>query len=149
MCIIIAKESGKKIPEKNLLKRCWIKNPDGGGLMFNDQNKVIIVKGFMNFDSFYDKLTELNQEYNFEKKGLIIHFRISTSGVVDNGNCHPYPITDNVKYLRATHVKCNFGVAHNGVIRDYNRKDQLLNDTQLFIKNIVYNLFINMKHDYY
>ena len=29
-----------------------------------------------------------------------MHFRISTSGGINKGNCHPYPISNN-KYLKA------------------------------------------------
>ena len=40
-------EKGIELPKKDVLESCWRKNPDGAGFMFNDCNKVVIMKGFM------------------------------------------------------------------------------------------------------
>ena len=149
MCIIIAKEIGKNLPNKSLLKKCWEKNKDGAGIMFNHNNKIIIKKGFMSFEKFYKEFLNIDEIYNLKEKGLVIHFRISTSGLVDEGNCHPYPLTNVDEYLRKTNLKCDIGIAHNGVIIEYNRMDKILNDTQLFIKNFVFDIMSNTKKDYY
>lgn len=34
MCIIIVKNSRMDLPDKEILKRCWNKNPHGAGFMY-------------------------------------------------------------------------------------------------------------------
>lgn len=59
--------------------------------------------------------------YKLKNQSVVFHFRISTSGKIDEGNCHPYPLTDDSIYLRKTNLRCS--------IQKYNRKDSVLNDT--------------------
>ena len=137
MCIIVSKETGVELPSKEILEQCFFSNPDGAGLMFVNKGKVNIVKGFMNFDSFYEYLMKLDKIHNLKNKALVMHFRISTGGNVDEGNCHPYPITSSKRLLRSTMVKTDVGMAHNGIISTYSYKKGELNDTQLFIQHCV------------
>ena len=69
------------------------------------------------------------EENKLKNQSVVFHFRISTSGKIDEGNCHPYPLTDDSIYLRKTNLRCSIGIAHNGIIQKYNRKDSVLNDT--------------------
>ena len=73
--------------------------------MYVKKGKVNIVKGFMTFDSFYEYLMKLDKLYDLKQKALVMHFRISTQGNVDAGNCHPFPITSSKKMLRSTICK--------------------------------------------
>lgn len=140
MCVILVKEKGIELPTKKVLKCCWERNPDGAGFMFNDYDKVVIMKGFMTFEEFYLRLQTANEFYHLKEKGLVIHFRIATSGLKDKGNCHPYPISNDNLDLRKSFITTEIGIAHNGIIRSYNGKDKILNDTQLFIKNDLFEL---------
>lgn len=140
MCVILVKERGIELPTKDVLKSCWKRNPDGAGFMFNDCDKVVIMKGFMTFEEFYLRLQTANEFYHLKEKGLVIHFRIATSGLKDKGNCHPYPISNDNLDLRKSFITTELGIAHNGIIRSYNGKDKILNDTQLFIKNDLFEL---------
>lgn len=140
MCVILVKERGIELPTKDVLESCWKRNPDGAGFMFNDCNKVVIMKGFMTFEEFYLRLQTANEFYHLKEKGLVIHFRIATSGLKDKGNCHPYPITNDNLDLRKSFIVTDLGIAHNGIIRNYNGTDKVLNDTQLFIKNDLFEL---------
>lgn len=108
--------------------------------MFNDYDKVVIMKGFMTCEEFYLRLQTANEFYHLKEKGLVIHFRIATSGLKDKGNCHPYPISNDNLDLRKSFITTELGIAHNGIIRSYNGKDKILNDTQLFIKNDLFEL---------
>lgn len=137
MCIIVAKEKGVSLPSKTILKNCFDYNNDGAGLMFTNNGKVNIVKGFMTFDKFYDYLMKLDKLHNFKEKSLVMHFRISTGGNVDAGNCHPYPISSKNKDLRAKTFTTDLGMVHNGIISMYSGKDKVLNDTQMFVKQCV------------
>lgn len=140
MCVILVKERGIELPTKDVLESCWKRNPDGAGFMFNDCDKVVIMKGFMTFEEFYLRLQTANEFYHLKEKGLVIHFRIATSGLKDKGNCHPYPISNDNLDLRKSFITTELGIAHNGIIRSYNGKDKILNDTQLFIKNDLFEL---------
>ena len=140
MCVILVKERGIELPTKDILESCWKRNPDGAGFMFNDCDKVVIMKGFMTFEEFYLRLQTANEFYHLKEKGLGIHFRIATSGLKDKGNCHPYPISNDNLDLRKSFITTELGIAHNGIIRSYNGKNNILNDTQLFIKNDLFEL---------
>lgn len=145
MCIIVAKEIGYALPKKAILEQCFKRNPHGAGFMYNHNNKVWVEKGFMDFNSFYERLCLLDSEVDFSNKGLVMHFRISTSGKIDGGNCHPYPIDLDKNELRDTIFNDdNIAMVHNGIIRQYNGIDKLYNDTQLFIQKVVSVIY---KHD--
>lgn len=142
MCIIVAKNKGIEIPSRDILENCFDYNSHGAGLMYSYNNRVHVEKGFMNFIEFYDRLIELNSEIDLKETSLVMHFRISTSGTVDGGNCHPYPLTKSPSYLRALKYSTDVAMAHNGVIRNYTPgKDSILNDTQTFIKKYVYKMY--------
>lgn len=94
----------------------------------------------MTFEEFYLRLQTANEFYHLKEKGVVIHFRIATSGLKDKGNCHPYPISNDNLDLRKSFILTELGIAHNGIIRNYNGKDKVLNDTQLFIKNDLFEL---------
>jgi len=72
---------------------------------------------------------------------LILHFRISTSGKTDGATCHPFPITSDLNALRKTHVITNLGMAHNGIISDFEEKKSIYSDTQLFVNKCVSYLY--------
>ena len=45
MCIAIYSLKGTDIPSEDILKTCFLNNPDGAGFAFNKGGKVHIVKG--------------------------------------------------------------------------------------------------------
>lgn len=100
MCIAILMPMGKKISEETL-KICFANNHDGAGLMYTAHGEVIIDKGFMTVDTFLEAYRKLLPKL---KSDLVIHFRISTSGIVDMANCHPHRITKKL------------AVVHNGIL---------------------------------
>lgn len=151
MCIIVSKAKGVEMPDKATLERCFNYNSDGAGLMYADNGKVNIVKGFMDFKSFYEYLMKLDKIHNLKEKALVMHFRISTGGNVDGGNCHPYPISPRKKDLRSKCLKTDLGMAHNGIISMYSSsygKKEELNDTQRFIQRAVYPIYKSNKEFY-
>lgn len=148
MCIIVSKEKGVNLPSREILERCFDYNNDGAGLMYVDKGKINIIKGFMTFKGFYDYLTKLDKMYNLKEKALVMHFRISTAGKVDGGNCHPYPVSKRKGDLRSTCIQTDLGMAHNGIISMYSRGDGDLNDTQQFIRKVIYPLYSINKEFY-
>jgi predicted glutamine amidotransferase len=149
MCIIIAKDKYGRLPSEEELKNSFEFNSDGAGFMYVKNGKVVIDKGYMNYDSFikhYRKLLEEN--HNFKGKSLVIHCRIGTSGQKIKGNTHPYPITDNERLLRSKHLSnLDIGIVHNGIIKGYGTATGL-NDTQEFISKYIYPLYSHYK-DFY
>ena len=135
MCLIAVKKQGVKLPDKTQLENGYKNNPDGVGvaILRNNENRIYIKKDFNDFDDFY-KWAGKNIDIN---DLAIIHFRLATSGKVDIGNRHPFPITRNKLLLRKTELLCNFAVAHNGILSDYSVKDKKYSDTQKFILDIL------------
>lgn len=148
MCIIVVKPKEKDLPSNKIFMNCWNNNRHGAGIMYHVNNKVIIKKGFMNFDDFSHEITLLKNNIDIKNTTMIFHFRISTSGNIDAGNCHPYPLTSSINELRTTNLQTDLGLAHNGIIHTYNGIDKQLNDTQLFIINDLYALY-SLDNDFY
>ncbi len=138
MCIIAIKKEGNEMMDKRTLQNCWEMNSDGAGFMYADNGKVKVEKGFDNFNKFYKRLVELDNEIDFTDKNLVMHFRISTSGQVDRGNTHPYPISNKIKDLRNLKYETDLAMVHNGIIVKHEpKKNSVMNDTQHFIKDFV------------
>lgn len=99
MCIIIYKPENI-ILSKNTLMTSYDWNIDGVGYMYWDSecNRLVIKKGFFDFDSFYKSYKK------HQYKRCVIHFRKVTHGVVNEENCHPFVVNDNLAFV------------HNGVI---------------------------------
>lgn len=151
MCIIVAKNKEVKKPSIETLEQCFTYNSDGAGFMYTDKGKVVIDKGYMDFDSFKKHYERLCKKFNdFENKSLVIHFRIGTSGTNTKENTHPYCISEDYNELHKTHVICDLGMAHNGIISNYTPIENIhnTNDTQEFIMKYIAPLYNNYK-DFY
>jgi predicted glutamine amidotransferase len=133
MCIIAIKPKNIDLPNKEYLENCFINNDDGAGFMYTKNNKVYIYKGYMDFDSFYKSVLQKIKKAT----PAVLHFRTATHGSVSKENCHPFPVSNNVKKLRATKIKTDIGVAHNGVIPIETEGD--LSDSMQFIKEYLSN----------
>lgn len=99
MCIIITKEFGAKPLPKDVFSRCWDRNPDGAGILYNDGHVTTLCKGIMKKEDFMRKVAEVNKKENC----FVIHTRIKTHGSVKPENTHPF-------------VSKTLGFAHNGVL---------------------------------
>lgn len=151
MCIIIAKYRNGRLPKKDELKNSFEYNSDGAGFMYVNNGKVVIDKGYMNYEDFINRFDKLCEKYNnFDNKSLIIHCRIGTSSSNTAKNTHPYPISHKERDLHKTYIETDLGVAHNGIISQYTPhwKNPTTNDTQEFIMNYLAPLYKNYK-DFY
>ena len=146
MCVIVAKKQGYDLPSEEILRNCFNHNDDGCGYMYQHKEKVIIKKGFMNFKEFYKSIVKDYEEKHLKEQNLVMHFRIGTSGNMDEGATHPFPISSKNKDLTATKIYTDIGMVHNGVIYEYSHKDSKLSDTQHFIKEFVKPLYDLNKH---
>lgn len=140
MCVIIVKTKEGKLPSKQDLKNCFQRNSDGAGFMYcNSKKEVVIDKGYMDFDSFYQRFEKLCKKYNdFKNKNLVMHMRISTAGGVKRENTHPYPICNSIKVMKMLNNTCDIGIAHNGIISiaqpSKEQETNGINDTMVFIR---------------
>jgi len=132
MCIAIYSPKGVKLPKRETLEVCFANNPDGIGYMYEENGKYHIRKGFLTFNSFWEdyKSQKLNK-----KDEVFYHFRIATSGFKDfRSECHPFPVSKEIKDLKALDITYKSALLHNGVLRQ-GEKD--LTDTMIFVKDIM------------
>ena len=124
MCIAILNKKGATL-KRELLKNCWDNNGDGAGLLYIDNNKQMnTFKELKSFDVFYQEYTRVKKSYG--KRNIVLHFRISTHGKIDETNCHPFLVNDNL------------GFVHNGMIYDVpTSKDY--SDTYMFNETVLKN----------
>lgn len=134
MCLIVSKNKGVALPKEECLENAAQNNPDGIGIALHKEgsNEIIIKKDFTGIYTFLGWLHN-NVSIN---DSVIIHFRVATSGLKDEGNRHPFPITKNKELLRETNLVCQSAVAHNGVLIAYD-KHVTYSDTQKFILDIL------------
>ena len=132
MCIICAKPIGVKMPSNKYIENMWENNPDGAGLMYAYNGKVIIEKGFMTLESFMSALERIQKKVDLEKLAVILHFRIGTAGGNTPENTHPFPISDNIGVLKKLRLEVPIGVVHNGIISITPRQKDI-SDTMEYI----------------
>ena len=143
MCILILNKKGYRLPKKEILKTCYKNNDDGCGYAFSTGKEIIIKKGFFSFDTFYQSLKEDNKKYNLFNKNVLLHFRIATSGGIQENKTHPFILTNKSKVINRykKEIKTTDPViGHNGIFSDYVFKNNL-SDTQNFILNFLYPIY--------
>lgn len=141
MCIIAVSKAGVKQPSLDQLRNMFTRNPDGAGFMYARDGKVIIHKGFMDFNDF----ARVIQEERFTPDDPVVyHFRISTQAGVNPQMTHPFPLTSKRENCEKLDVRCAVGIAHNGIIRmtsDY--METRFSDTVIFITDYMTKLIRN------
>ena len=121
MCIVIVKTEKTDIP-KEQLKESFDNNRDGSGYLFAMNGNLTIKKVFFVFNDFYDNYSRDMERFN--NPVSIIHFRITTHGITNKTNCHPFLINDGI------------GFAHNGMI-DFVDDHKKKSDTLMFKNEIL------------
>lgn len=99
------------------------RNKDGAGIAFVKDGKIVIDKGYFNFDTLYKAIKEV------EDQEILVHFRISTHGGISMENCHPFLIESK------THPQITFAVCHNGQLPWRSTKTQ--SDTACFVEDML------------
>lgn len=119
MCIAILNSPNVTFP-KSLIQNCWDNNRDGGGMIWteNNINQLNIFKEVKNFQTFYNKYVEIRK--TCPQSNIVLHFRISTSGGVNETNTHPFAVNKDLAFV------------HNGIISELNGIDAKRSDTNLF-----------------
>jgi predicted glutamine amidotransferase len=134
MCIIVVIPKKKQLPSDEILRRCFIQNPDGAGLMYIHDSSVVIEKGIMDINNVLKIIKDIHTNYG-KKSPIVIHFRIGTSGKKKSPECtHPFPISNDYRDLYRLSTVCNSAIAHNGIIYQYEERKSSLSDTMFFCK---------------
>ena len=140
MCVIVVKPKGAEFPTDERLADCFRSNPDGAGIMLAAKGKLIIRKGLMTEEEFFDVYHNLQRK--FPESPFVIHFRWSTGGGVQTGLCHPFPISNRKIVLLAKEpTNPKIAVAHNGIIPKWSGVDATVSDTLLYVKNELFPAF--------
>ena len=142
MCVIVASPKGVRQPTKEQLRNCFRNNPHGAGYMFARDGRVIIHKGFMEFNEF---MQAVDNEHLKASDAVVYHFRISTQGGIIPELTHPFPLAKDYKELEKLDSSCEIGLAHNGIIRLTSGTSQFYSDTEIFITQFMTRLIRN--HD--
>lgn len=130
MCIIAYKPQGATLT-KNVLHTCYKNNGDGCGIAYPDDTgeSIVVQRGFISFRNLWQIYREIPKE-----KPVLLHFRIGTSGEVDEKNCHPFLINKR------------HALVHNGNIESkLEKKDSALSDTNVFVDKILRPIFNKYK----
>lgn len=131
MCVICVSEKGKRQPTEAEIRMMFDRNPHGAGYMVAEGDRVRIQKGFMRVG---DLLDALRAEQFGDDDVVVYHFRISTQAGVGAKMTQPFPLTDELKYMKELALLCPCGVAHNGIIPlTSDPREREYSDTAMFI----------------
>lgn len=131
MCIIVHKPQDAKL-DWDLIKNCMDNNPHGAGVALVNGG-VVIDKGYFDFDDLRD-----NVGAGCDAHECVLHFRIATSGTVDAGSTHPFPLSRDLEVIRALNITADRAIVHNG-ITSYGKKEELetTSDTMLLVRDVL------------
>lgn len=131
MCIAIVKTKDGTITD-DMLRTSFRHNPNGAGIAYTKDGELIIIKGIFNEDNFVQRVREVE---SIADSNILIHCRISTSGLVDVDNSHPHVVNDNTVLI------------HNGILDIDVPKDSTKSDTVLFIESYLKDLPIDFVYN--
>lgn len=115
MCIIAIQPLGVKIKESTL-RNCWNANKDGAGIMYVENGKLIVNKVMTSFEEFM----KIKRHADKMQSNIVMHFRIATSGGINERNCHPFKVNNDLYFC------------HNGILDIDVPLNSNINDTQIF-----------------
>jgi glutamine amidotransferase len=117
MCLAIYRPKGRTVSREQLANG-FAANADGAGFAVAVGGKVLIRKGFFDFESFYSALSE------FDGVPASIHFRFATHGRKGKDNCHPFPLAGG-----------KYALIHNGILNIQSTDDE--SDTAIFASRVL------------
>lgn len=132
MCLIIKRDPDFEIPFEKFKSAVTV-NPDGYGLSFPEDGKLVTVRSPDKPDP--EKLYRFVNE-DLKDRDLLVHLRFTTAGATNLRNAHPFPI------LEKTTDGVDLRMAHNGTLHKWKVKaDKEESDTRAFVKGFVRPLF--------
>jgi predicted glutamine amidotransferase len=110
MCVIYHKPAGVKV-DIDVIATMWESNPHGGGIMWNDGEDVLVVRGIMTLDEMKE-----STEVIADSMEAVFHFRVSTGGGITRDNTQPFVLSGG--WTEATFTPCDMAFCHNGIVGD-------------------------------
>lgn len=135
MCVI-AYYPANVDAKKATLENCFDNNPDGAGIMYQANGKVIITKGFMTFDAFYEAFSIRFQGRwsGSSLASLLLALLMLATVTLPNLRWHWW----NEVSLKNV---VNAALAHNGVLSGFSPTGGIkakYSDTMNFIKTVLH-----------
>ena len=123
MCLLVVQPEGVVFSDA-FLKGVYTKNSDGIGVMYVENEELVVTKGIPNN---FDEMKAFYEEHIKERE-CAWHNRMKTHGLIDLDNCHPYEVlTEEDGYP--------LWMMHNGVLYTGNAKNPSMSDTWHYIQN--------------
>lgn len=129
MCLAVVITEGFKLSREHAFNG-FQKNRDGAGFAYIEDNKVIIRKGFFEFNAFWDAFNEIQEQNNQAK---LVHFRIANCGAVTHANCHPWQLNEHSALI------------HNGLFSEFTKESDRISDTGLYVEKVLLPIFKKYK----
>jgi predicted glutamine amidotransferase len=124
MCIAVL-NLNKQISENDMYLM-WQTNRDGAGLVWHDGTELKTFKMLVETDvDFVNFRRQYKKAYAEAETGVVVHFRMATTGTVNESNCHPF--------IYEAHNEVN-ALVHNGMLRGYEYSKENNTDTYNFIQ---------------
>src|SRR5437660_7803104 len=130
MCLAILLPHDAKLSKEHA-SAGFSRNREGAGFAYIHKNKVIVEKGFFDFDEFWQRFNEIQQK---NTKPKLVHFRIATCGKVNEQNCHPWKLNDSAALI------------HNGTFDEFKDEPERISDTGLFVEKRLLPIFSKYKY---
>ena len=129
MCLLIC--GNKKVQNLDWLSNGFDNNSHGAGFVFAHKKRLHLRKGFFKFEDFLKAYKEMPDD-----APCLIHFRLATGGKLNEANCHPFSVSNNLAF------------AHNGVFFNV-KDDDNFSDTYYFNQSIIQPIFAKNPHAIY
>ena len=115
MCIAIVKPFDVKF-DMETYKHCYKVHPDGWGfaLAQDDGNALTVVKDVTSFEHFAREVEQ------YEQHTLLIHFRKSTGGALDQANCHPFRVGEDLVFMHNGTISCPMSIKDRSDTYNFN-----------------------------
>ena len=115
MCIAIVKPFDTKF-DMETYKHCYGVHPDGWGfaLAQDDGTALTVIKDVSEFREFQRAIEA------YEQHTLLIHFRKSTGGALDQGNCHPFRVGEDLVFMHNGTISCPMSIKDRSDTYNFN-----------------------------
>lgn len=120
MCIAVLNTAGKL--SKKTIQNCWSANSHGAGICHAENGKVVIFKELKDVNKLWNYYNSLRSRH---EGNILLHFRIATHGRIDEANCHPFRVSDDMAFI------------HNGIISETSKTGSDYSDTWHFNEDIL------------
>jgi glutamine amidotransferase len=129
MCLAIYKPRTTQ-PDREAYLNGFKGNDHGAGFAAAVNGGLVVAKGFFKFVDFWSAFEP------YVGCDAIIHFRWATHGHRDEGNCHPFTVSDDLAMI------------HNGILDIDTKADKTKSDTWHYVESVLKPIHADMPEFY-